>query len=91
MIATALAEEIAVALESFIRDRFEVAPDDPYFDRDTDLWTEGYVDSQGIVEILEFLQERFRVVIPNDLLFEPEFVRINGIGRLVARLASGEA
>jgi acyl carrier protein len=91
MIATALAEEIAVALESFIRDRFEVAPDDPYFDRETDLWTEGYVDSQGIVEIIEFLQDRFRVAIPNELLFEPEFVRISGIGKLIARLANGAA
>lgn len=82
---------VAAALETFIRTRFEVTPDDSRFDRETDLWTEGYLDSLGIVELVEFLQETFNIVIPNELLFDPDFVRINGMSRLISRLADDSA
>ncbi len=84
--------DIAQTLEAFIRKRFQVSPDDAYFNQDTNLWSEGYLDSLGTVELINFLQNRFHFSMPPDeLLFHPDFVNIRGIARLVFQVADGSA
>ena len=83
------AAQIAHALETFIRGRFQVASNDIYLDHHTDLWTEGYIDSLGIVELIQFMESSFQVSIPSDMLFDPDFVRISGMARLICQLADG--
>ncbi|HJK94113.1 MAG TPA: phosphopantetheine-binding protein [Polyangiaceae bacterium LLY-WYZ-15_(1-7)] len=75
-------EALARALEAFIRERFRVADDDTLFDRETNLWEEGYVDSAGVVEVLAFLEDAVGARLPEDLLFDPEFTSIDGMARL---------
>jgi acyl carrier protein len=84
-----LEEEIADELETFLRESFQIPPDDAWFTRDVDLWEEGYVDSKGVVEVIAFLEETFGVTIPDEVLFAPEFTRVNGIAQLVAKLRQG--
>lgn len=79
-------EACAGALEAFIRANFQVGDDDPYFDRDVNLWEEGYIDSTGVVEVVAFLEETFGVTITEEMLFSPEFTSIAGMSRLVAGL-----
>ena len=69
-------------IEEFIRTRFSVSPTDPGFGREVDLF--GYVDSVGVVELLEFLGEEFDVAIPDDLLSD-ELSSIAGMARIVFR------
>ncbi len=45
-------------IEELIHAQFGVSPTDPRFDREADLFEQGYVDSVGVVELLEFLQAR---------------------------------
>ncbi len=60
LVGTALeTEEILGALDAFVRDRFEIAADDPDYSADTDLFDYGYVDSLGATEIILFIEERF--------------------------------
>jgi len=80
--------EIAQEVERFIRARFQVSPDDSTFGADSDLWDEGYLDSLGITEVIAFLECRFTVHIPTYILFDPAFVRINGMARLTFELMS---
>jgi len=84
-----LDEEIADKLEAFLRESFQIPADDAWFTRDVDLWEEGYVDSKGVVEVIAFLEESFGVTIPDEVLFAPEFTRVNGIAQLVAKLREG--
>ena len=72
-------------IEGFIRAQFSVSPTDPGFDRETDLFEGGYVDSAGIVELLEFLAEEFDVEIPDDDLLSDDFSSIAGMARSVSR------
>ncbi len=72
-------------IEEFIRSQFSVSPTDPGFGRSADLFEEGYVDSVGVVEVLEFLNEEFDVEIPDDDLLSDDFSNIAGIARIVAR------
>lgn len=79
-------EDIAAALETFIRTEFEVPADDPLFGRDVNLWEEGYVDSPGVVEVIGFLEDTWSVEIPQETLFRPEFTCIHGMAAAVAEL-----
>jgi acyl carrier protein len=79
-------ESYAIVLEAFIRKNFLVRPDDPYFDENVSLWGEGYVDSMGVVEVIAFLEDRFNVNIPDEMLFSPDFTSIAGMSKLIAGL-----
>lgn len=81
------AEAVAASLEHFIRERFQVALDDSYFTRRVHLWDSGYVDSMGVAEVIDFLEETFHVTVPEEALFSPDFVHIEGIARIVCDLA----
>jgi acyl carrier protein len=79
-------DEIGSAIETFIRGRFEVPEGDARFTRTVNLWEDGYVDSMGVVEVIEFLEQTFGVRIPETVLFSPDFTHIDGIARIVAGL-----
>lgn len=79
-------DEIAAAIESFIRIRFQVSPTDTGFTRQAHLWEAGYIDSMGVVELIQHLETTFDVMIPADVLFAPEFATVDGIAACVASL-----
>jgi acyl carrier protein len=72
-------------IEEFIRMQFGISPTDPMFNRQVNLFEAGYVDSMGIVELLEFLRGEFSVEIPDDDLLADDFSSIAGITRIVSR------
>jgi acyl carrier protein len=72
-------------IEEFIRMQFGISPTDPMFNRQVDLFEAGYVDSMGIVELLEFLRGEFSVEISDDDLLADDFSNIAGITRIVSR------
>jgi acyl carrier protein len=80
------AEAVARDLERFIRERFQIADDEAGFSRRVNLWEEGYVDSMGVVEVIAFLEQQFRVNLPEEVVFSPEFTNIDDIARFVVNL-----
>ena len=79
-------QAIADRIEEFVREQFEVDPNDTGFDRTVDLFELGYVDSVGFAELLAFLSEEFGVEVPEEDLLSDEFLRIDGIAGIVSRL-----
>lgn len=78
--------QVAERIEAFVRDSFEVAADDPGFGRDVDLFEGGYVDSIGLTEMLAFIESEFGAEIPDEDLASDQFMTIDGIASIVARL-----
>jgi acyl carrier protein len=78
--------EVADSVETFVRREFNVSASDPGFDRSVDLFENGYVDSVGVAELLEYVTQEFEVEIPESELFSDEFSSIQGIASIVARL-----
>jgi acyl carrier protein len=76
---------VETRVEKFISTQFNVSPTDPGFDREADLFENGYVDSVGVVELLGFLQEEFGVEVPDDDILTDDFSNIAGIARIVIR------
>jgi acyl carrier protein len=75
-------------LEQFVREVGQVEPDDPDFTRDTDLWDMGYLDSNGVVELIVFIESEWGVEVPEEALFDPEFTRLSGIAAVVEDLVA---
>jgi acyl carrier protein len=81
--------EVADRLEDFLRNHFSISPSDPRFGRDVDLFDGGYVDSVGLAETLGFIEGEFGVEVPDGDLLSDEFTTIDGVARVVRRLATG--
>jgi acyl carrier protein len=78
--------DIGGELEQFLRDNYHIRPGDPEFTRSVDLWDAGYVDSTAVIEIIAFLEDRLGLVLPESVLFSPQFRSIDGILRLTGSL-----
>jgi acyl carrier protein len=74
------------ALSDFIRERFSVPADDSNFHPDVHLWNEGYVDSLGIAEVVAFVEERFGIVLPDDVFFDESHLTIAGLAGFAVTL-----
>jgi acyl carrier protein len=79
------ASGVADELERFIRAHFAI-DDDELFSRDVNLWEEGIVDSTGVVEVLAHIEATWQLQVPDELLFDPDFVTISGMARLLSEL-----
>jgi methoxymalonate biosynthesis acyl carrier protein len=77
--------DVVTNLESFIRAHFRVKSDDAYFNVDVNLWEEGYVDSTGAIEMIAHLESTYGIALSQEVLFDPDFTTVRGIGRLVVR------
>jgi acyl carrier protein len=82
-------EKAACEIETFVRDRFQIPAEDDLFSRHINLWEEGYVDSLGVVEVIEFLERHFQIKLPEEVIFAPDFTSIDGIARYVSSLKGG--
>ena len=79
---------IASSIEEFIRTEYSISSDDSRFSSQVHLWEEGYLDSMGVVEVINFVETTFEVKIPETALFSEDFTNINGMAAIVASLMS---
>jgi acyl carrier protein len=84
-------DEVTAEVERFIRSRFRVRADDTFFSRQVNLWEEGYIDSTGAVELIAFLEQTYQIRLAEEVLFDPDFTHVQGIGRLVDRAVQEQA
>ena len=85
------AEQIADLLERFIRQQFRVGAGDPYFARGAHLYDSGFVDSTGVVELIEFVEATFGVKLEDEHIFSDAFTTIDGISGVVCECLSAAA
>ena len=53
---------VTETISEFIKDKFDIG-DDPDFTNDVHLFNEGFVDSFGAVEIINFVEETYNIEI----------------------------
>lgn len=53
---------VTETISEFIREHFDIG-DDPDFTNDVHLFNEGFVDSFGAVEIINFVEETYNIEI----------------------------
>ncbi len=74
--------EAATIIRDFIRQQANVKADDDLFSDDVDLLDYGYLDSFGIVSLIELIESRFGVDLSNVDFYEKENRTISGICKL---------
>ena len=79
---------IADELEATIRALCDVSPADQWFKRSIDLMDAGYVDSVAVVELLDHIEETYRIEIPDDVLLSEEFTTIDGMAMAISELTA---
>ena len=83
-------EEILQALDAFVREHFEIEPDDEDYSEDVNLFEFGYVDSMGATEIILFAEERFGIhITQKDITLYP-MNTVREIAAVVFRKIAGE-
>jgi acyl carrier protein len=83
-VATITRQGIAEQLEAFIRKAGEVADDDPGFGRDVHVFEAGYLDSLGVVRVIDHLESSFGIEFTDEELFDQRFTTIDGISDIVS-------
>ena len=74
--------EIKVIVRNFIIENF-LFDDDGSLKDDTSFLDEGIIDSTGILELVEFLDEEFSITIEDDELIPENLDSINNVTRFV--------
>lgn len=85
MTAPLLASAIADQVEEFVRTVGQVAPDDPQFSQDIELFDAGYLDSLGVVRLILFIESTFTVALDDGILLDKRFTTIAGIAELLSQ------
>jgi acyl carrier protein len=84
------AHDIAGKIETYVRETFQIAPDDPGFGRSVDLFEAGYVDSVGVIELLAFVSDEFVVEVPDSALLSERFATIDGMAEIILALVAAK-
>lgn len=75
---------------TYVKENFlYMRPDFEIGDADS-LLKQGVVDSMGVVELIEFLQDEFGITVDDSETTEENFDSLAAIGKYVARKLNGE-
>lgn len=77
------------AVRDFIKDQANVAATDDLFSDTVDLFDYGYLDSFGIVGLIETIDQRFAIDLSNIDFYEDGHRTIAGIAALIDAQTAG--
>jgi len=75
---------VASKVTEYVRTTFLYARPDFSLSSDLPLLERGVVDSTGVVELVEFLQDEFKIKVADDDITEENLGTIDAIARYVA-------
>jgi acyl carrier protein len=76
-------ERIVWEIVEFIVDNNPVTEDDLPLPRDESLYQKGILDSTGVIELVDFIEQRWSIQIRNDEITLERFGSLNKMARLV--------
>ncbi len=68
--------------------RTQLSVDVPDIDVDCNLWTEGYLDSTAILELILWLESSYNITIQNEELTPENFATLRNIEEFVQRTSA---
>ncbi|MEO1201572.1 MAG: acyl carrier protein [Pseudomonadota bacterium] len=75
-------EQVSSTIHDFVKERFPLAGN-VELDNDTSLLESGIVDSLGVLNLVEFVEEQFSIVAEDDDLVPENFDTIDALTRFV--------
>ena len=77
------AADVLARTRAWVRDNYLYMRADPSIRDDDPLLGDGIIDSMGVLELVEFLQDTFDLTIGDDEIIEDNLGSIAAIGRFV--------
>lgn len=74
----------ATTLEQLIREIGQIAEDDSEFSRTAHLFDAGYIDSIGVVTLMDLIETTFGIGLSEEDLFDERFTTIDGMSAIIA-------
>ncbi len=84
-------ELVVQSVRAFIRDNFLYSRPDEFLDDNASLMSAGIVDSMGVAEIIQFIEEEFALNLPDEDITEANLGSVNAIAAYIGRSASSRA
>jgi acyl carrier protein len=85
-----LRSSIATTLEQLIREIAQIAEDDSEFSPTAHLFDAGYIDSIGVVTLMELIETTFGIGLSEEDLFDERFATIDGMSAIIAYRLSAQ-
>jgi acyl carrier protein len=82
---------IVSTVRAYVRENFLYARPDLVLADDGRLLEKGVIDSMGVIELVEFLQEKFAIRVADEEITEDNLGSIAAIARYVSGKQSGAA
>lgn len=76
-------QEIIERIRSYVVEEFLYARRDAEVGADDHLMAKGVIDSMGVVELLEFIQEEYEITIADDEITEENLGTLSAIANFV--------
>jgi acyl carrier protein len=76
--------EIIEQIRTFVVEEFLYARPDLVIEADDPLMAKGVIDSMGVVELLEFIQEEFGIVVEDEEITEENLGTLSAIANFVS-------
>ncbi|MEK6626044.1 MAG: acyl carrier protein [Bdellovibrionota bacterium] len=76
-------QEITKTIRNFITDNFLYGVDVTNLQNDTSLINAGLVDSAGIMEVVAYVEENFKIAVEDADLLPANFDSLNGIAKFI--------
>ena len=73
------------AIKSFIIDNFLFGNEDESFSEDDSFLENGIIDSTGVLELIEFIEEKFNIKTEDDELIPENLDSLNNVTNYVIR------
>lgn len=84
-----MSDEIVAGIMDFIRSLDDEVAKDAYFAADVDLFDYGYLDSFGIVSLIEFVNRTYGVDLGNVDFYDGPNRTVQGIAALITAAPQG--
>jgi acyl carrier protein len=84
-------DHIARQLETFIRDVGRIGPEEHGFTWRASLLEDGYLDSMGVMRLIDFIESTLEMPLVDEDLFSPEFTSIDSIAGILVRVRKEQA
>ncbi len=81
--------DVAATVSGFIRDRFMIGRPTDSLGVSDSLLEKGIIDSTGVLELVEYLEERFSIKVDDEELTPDNLETIQNISNFVIRKKDG--
>jgi acyl carrier protein len=80
-----MAEDVRLKLRAYIIDSFLMSEDDTVLEDGQSLLDTGVIDSTGVLELIQYLEETFRIAVDDDELIPENLDSVDNLVAFVGR------